>query len=171
MPIPAGGFKAKVVGRGEVLSPHGSDQLDQQHGHAHRHMETMEACQHEKGGTIDAGVERQPEQHIRFIIFRRLQAKKNHGKTNGNAKPAIKLFAVAREDCGVRDMNRCARRQENQGIPHWQPGVPGVGVGRRHRFLLRNKRSIIGNHLRVNATHNLLGCCHRRPGKFKTGPQ
>ena len=94
MPIPAGGFKAKVLSCGEVLSPHRTDQLNQQHGHAHRHMETMKPGQHEKGGAIDTGVQRQSIQLVRFVIFSRLQAQKNDGKTDGNAEPAIKLLTV-----------------------------------------------------------------------------
>ena len=92
-----------------MLSPHGADQLDQQHGHAHRHMETMEPGQHKKGGTINAGVQRQPIQHIRFIIFRCLQAEENQREANGNAEPAIKLFAVTGQNRGVRDMHRRTR--------------------------------------------------------------
>ena len=94
-----------MVSCGEVLSPHGADQLDQQHGHPHRYMEAMESSQHEKGGTINAGVQRQPKQHIRFVVFRCLQTEENQREANGNAEPAIKLFAVISEDRGVRDMH------------------------------------------------------------------
>ena len=54
----------------------------------------MEARQHEKGGAIDTGVQRQSIKLVRFVIFRRLQAQKNDGKTNGNAEPTIKLLTV-----------------------------------------------------------------------------
>jgi len=68
----------------------------------------MEPGQHEKGGAINAGVQRQPIQHIRFVIFRRLQAKENQREANGDAEPTIKLFAVVGQDRGVRDMHRRA---------------------------------------------------------------
>ena len=72
-------------------------------------METMEPGQHEKGGAINAGVQRQPIQHICFVIFRRLQAEENQREANGNAESAIKLFAVTVQNRGVRNMHRRAR--------------------------------------------------------------
>ena len=72
-------------------------------------METMEPGQHEKGGAVNAGVQRQSVQHLRFVILRRLQAEENQRQADGNAEPAIKLYAVSGEDRGVRDMHRRTR--------------------------------------------------------------
>ena len=54
----------------------------------------MEPGQHEKGGAIDTGVQRQSIKLVRFVIFSRLKAKKNDRKANGNTEPTIKLLAV-----------------------------------------------------------------------------
>ena len=77
MPIPTRRLKTKVISSSEVLVLHGPNQLNQQHRHAHCHMKTVEARQHEKGGAINARIECQTEQYIGFVILRRLQTQEN----------------------------------------------------------------------------------------------
>ena len=48
-----------MIGRRHVLVANGTNQLDQQHGHAHGHVETVEAGQHKEGRTVDTRVQRQ----------------------------------------------------------------------------------------------------------------
>ena len=44
-------------------------------------------------------------------------------------------------------------------------------VSGRHRLFLGDKRTVVGDHLRVDTTDHFLRGCDRRPGKLKTGPQ
>ena len=59
------------------------------------------------------------------------------------------LNTVIGEDRGVRETPSHSMT-ENQGIPHWQPGVPGVSAG--IWTFPRDKRAVVGNDLRVDAT-------------------
>ena len=54
MPIPTRRLNTKVISSSEVLVLHGPNQLNQQHRHAHCHVKTVEARQHEIGGAINA---------------------------------------------------------------------------------------------------------------------
>ena len=56
-----------------MLFANRANQLDQQHGHTHGHVEPVEPGQHEEGRTVDTRVQRQTKQLIRLVIFRRLQ--------------------------------------------------------------------------------------------------
>ena len=54
MPIPRRCLKPKVVGGGEMVVFHGSDELNEQHGHPHGDVEPVEAGQHKERGSVDA---------------------------------------------------------------------------------------------------------------------
>ena len=49
VPVPAGRLESKVIIRGEMTRTHRAQPLDQQHGHPHGDMETVEARQHKEG--------------------------------------------------------------------------------------------------------------------------
>lgn len=49
VPIPARSLESKVVRSRKVMTSYGTEQLNQQHCHAHENVETVEARQHKEG--------------------------------------------------------------------------------------------------------------------------
>ena len=58
-----------MVRGGKVLAPDGAHQLDQQHGHTHRHVKPVETSEHKKRRAINAGIERQAIQDVSLVIL------------------------------------------------------------------------------------------------------
>ena len=75
----------------ELLSNNRPQQLYQKHCHPHKYMETMKSSQHKECRTIDARVESQAKEFIRFVVFHELQVKEEHTQRYGDAEPAIKF--------------------------------------------------------------------------------
>ena len=76
-----------MIRRSEMLPPDGPHQLDQQHGHTHRHMKPVETSQHEEGGTVNAGVQRQAIQRVGLVILGSLQAQEDQREAHSDTEP------------------------------------------------------------------------------------
>ena len=92
-----------------VLMAQRSNQLHEQHRHTHRDVEAVKACQHEERGTINSRVQRQPEQRVGLIVFRRLQEQEDDTEGYGHTKPRIKFLDLILSKASVRKLTGHAR--------------------------------------------------------------
>ena len=93
-----------VVG-GEMPALHRTQPLDQQHGHAHDHVETVKTRQHEERGPVDTRVQGQSKMGIGFVVLENLQGNEQHPQGDSDAQPDVELALVAVEDTHVGDMH------------------------------------------------------------------
>ena len=93
MPVPRSTFKGKVVVRREMTTHH-AQQHNRQHQTPKEHMKTVEAGEHEKGGTKDPGAEFEVEVTVSVDVFVGLAAEKDGAKHNRQKQPENRLAAL-----------------------------------------------------------------------------
>ena len=64
------------------MALHGSEQLDEQHERAQRHVKSVKARQNEECRTVDSATKRQPQVVVSMNIFRYLKHQKDRAKQN-----------------------------------------------------------------------------------------
>ena len=68
---------------------------EQQHQHANEHVKTMEARQHEKGGTVHTGAQLEVELMVSVVILVALHKQEHHAQRHGKPHEGDRPCAFA----------------------------------------------------------------------------
>lgn len=86
VPVPTGGFKAKMIVRFEVTSTV-PDQHDRQHDCTDANMQAVESSQHKERRAVYTGLQCQPKIVVCVHIFVRLNDYEDQTEADGNGQP------------------------------------------------------------------------------------
>lgn len=115
MPVPGGPFKPEVVFGCEVAS-HGPDHHDQEHDRTNGNVESVEARQHIKRGTVDARSQCQVQVLVAVHVLDNLQANEDETEQHCQEQAEDEGAAVAFQNSMVRPRAGDAAGQQDQGV-------------------------------------------------------